>query len=315
MIIQVLLLVLGFVLLVKGADMLVSGASALAKKLNVSDLAIGLTIVAFGTSAPELVVSVVASTGGYNEIVLGNVVGSNIFNLFLILGVAAIISPILVQSSTVKFEIPLSLLAVGILFVAGNDFIQNKMMISTFDGGFLIVMFLLFLVYVYKQMKNDKTQTDIIPSKFSNLKIIVFIVIGLAGLIGGGKLVVDNAVLIASGMGMSERLIGLTIIAVGTSLPELATSVVAAIRKNNDIAVGNIIGSNIFNIFLIVGVSGLISPIKYDPVFNKDLLLLAVGTVFLLLAMFTSGRKKLDRWEAVLLISVYVSYVVYLVSF
>jgi cation:H+ antiporter len=311
---QFLLLVLGFALLVKGADWLVSGSSALAKKLNVSDLAIGLTIVAFGTSAPELVVSIVASDGGHNGIILGNVIGSNNFNLFFILGLAAIISPLMVQSSTVKIEIPLSLFAAGLLFIAGNDFLHDKAEISHTDGMFLIFMFLLFLIYVARQMKNDTSKAEIKQSYFSNFKITAFIVLGLGGLIGGGKLVVDNAVQIATTLGMSERMIGLTIIAAGTSLPELATSVVAAIKKNNDIAVGNIIGSNIFNIFLIVGVSSLISPIQYDKVFNKDLVLLGAGTLFLLIAMFTGGKKKLDRWEASILLIVFVAYTVFIAT-
>ncbi len=313
MFLQILLLIIGFALLVKGADWLVSGSSALAKKLNVSDLAIGLTVVAFGTSAPELVVSIVASGGGYNEIVLGNVIGSNNFNIFFILGLAAIIAPLTVQSSTVKIEIPLSLFAAGILFVAGNDFLHDNTEISYTDGLFLIVMFLFFLIYVARQMKNDTSKAEMKQAFFTKFKITAFIVLGLGGLIFGGKLVVENAVLIATTLGMSERIIGLTIIAAGTSLPELATSVVAAIKKNNDIAVGNIVGSNIFNIFLILGVSSLISPIQYDKLFNKDIVLLGAGTLVLLIAMLTGGKKKLDRWEASILLIVYVAYTVFIV--
>jgi len=313
MLFQVVLLILGFILLIKGADWLVSGSTALAKKFNISDLAIGLTIVAFGTSAPELIVGIVASNGGHNGIVLGNVIGSNIFNLFFILGITGVIVPLAVQSSTVKFEIPISFLAVGVLFVVGNDFLCDQMIISTWEGIVLIAMFLLFLVYVYGQMKNDISQTEIKQTPFSTFKISAFIILGLGGLIGGGKMVVDNAVLIASSLGMSERLIGLTIIAAGTSLPELTTSIVAALRKNNDIAVGNIIGSNIFNIFLILGVSSVISPIQFNQGFNKDIIFLAAGTLFLLLVMFTGGRKKLDRWEALILLMAYLGYAGFLI--
>ncbi len=315
MILPIILLLIGLLLLVKGADWLVDGASVLAKKYKVSDLAIGLTIVAFGTSAPELVVNSIASMGGYPDIVFGNVIGSNNFNLFMILGIAGLITPLAVQSSSVWKEIPFSLLAVIVLFFLVNNFFStDSPSLSAIDGSILLVLFVAFLYYVFTQLKSEPETGEIILKDYSNLKIWGLILAGLAGLVLGGKLVVDNAVAMAQSFGVSEKIIGLTIVAAGTSLPELATSVVASMKKNNDIAIGNIIGSNIFNIFLILGVSSLITPLDYSITFNTDLYILGAGTLFLFLAMFTGKRKRLDRWEAAILLIAYLSYTIYLVS-
>ena len=315
MILQVIILIAGLLLLVKGADWLVDGASVLAKKHKISDLAIGLTIVAFGTSAPELVVNSVASMGGYPDIVFGNVIGSNNFNLFIILGIAGLITPLSVQASSVWKEIPFSLLAAAVLLLLANNYFSSQEPgLSMLDGIFLLLLFAAFLYYVFTQLKSEPS-TEIIEQKdYSNLKIWVLIIIGLAGLVIGGKLVVDNAVAMAQSLGVSEKIIGLTIVAAGTSLPELATSVVASMRKNNDIAIGNIIGSNIFNIFLILGVSSMISPLSFNLAFNTDIYILIGGTIFLLLAMFMGKKKTLDRWEAALLLITYSGYTAYLVS-
>ena len=315
MLTEIVLLVIGLLLLVKGADFLVDGASALAKKYKISDLAIGLTIVAFGTSMPELVVNVIASIQNHQDIVLGNVIGSNNFNIFLILGIAGLISPLIVQSSTIWKEIPISFGAILLFYIFANDFFSiDSQSISRIDGFILLVLFGLFLYYVYKQLKTDNTELEITHKNFSNQIITLYIIIGLTGLSFGGRFVVINAVEIAKMLGVSEKIIGITILAAGTSLPELATSVMAAIKRNNDIAVGNIIGSNIFNIFLILSISSLINPIKFDIVFNTDLYILAGGTIFLFIAMFTGKKKKLDRWEAVLLLLSYSIYTVYLVA-
>ncbi|WP_057939654.1 calcium/sodium antiporter [Algoriphagus resistens] len=315
MILQSILVIVGLLLLVKGADWLVDGASVLAKKHNVSDLAIGLTIVAFGTSAPELVVNSVASMGNYPDIVFGNVIGSNNFNLFMILGIAGLITPLSIQSSSVWKEIPFSFLSVIILlFLANNYFSTDQSSLSAIDGIILLAFFASFLYYVFTQLKSEPDVAEFFQKDYSNLKIWVLILAGLAGLVLGGKLVVDNAVAMAQSLGISEKIIGLTIIAAGTSLPELATSVVASMKKNNDIAIGNIIGSNIFNIFLILGVSSLIRPLDYSAAFNTDLYILGAGTIFLFLAMFTGKRRRLDRWEAALLLMVYLGYTVYLVN-
>ncbi|REG85362.1 calcium/sodium antiporter [Algoriphagus antarcticus] len=315
MILQIVILIAGLLLLVKGADWLVDGASVLAKKHKISDLAIGLTIVAFGTSAPELVVNTVASIGGYPDIVFGNVIGSNNFNLFIILGIAGLITPLAVQSSSVWKEIPFSLLAAFVLlFLVNNYFHSENPGLSMVDGIILLVLFAAFLYYVFTQLKSEPS-TELIEQKdYSNMKIWGLILIGLAGLVIGGKLVVDNAVAMAQSLGVSEKIIGLTIVAAGTSLPELATSVVASMKKNNDIAIGNIIGSNIFNIFLILGVSSIINPLVFNVAFNTDIYILIGGTLFLFLAMFTGKKKSLDRWEAGLLLVAYLGYTTYLVS-
>lgn len=314
MLIHFLVLALGLVLLIKGADWLVNGASVLAKKNNIPDLAIGLTIVAFGTSAPELVVNGFASFQGYEDIVYGNVIGSNNFNTFMILGIAGLITPMVVQSSTVWKEIPLSFFALLVLYVLANDFFSAKSsVLSGVDGIILLVMFVLFLLYVYKQLGTDTKQAEVVTKNYSNTKIWILIILGLTGLVVGGRFVVAHAVKIAENFGISEKIVGLTIVAAGTSLPELATSIVAAMRKNNDIAVGNIIGSNIFNIFLILGISALIRPLEFNEVFNRDIYLLAGGTLLLFVAMFTGKKKKLDRWEAFVLLAAYLVYTVFLV--
>jgi len=313
MAIQILLIVGGFVCLIFGANWLVDGASSLAKKYNVSDLAIGLTIVAFGTSAPELVVNIVGSVKGYSDIVVGNIVGSNNFNLFIILGISGLILPISVQSSTAWKEIPISLFVAVLMLFLINDFtFSEPSSLGRLDGVLMLILFLLFLYYVFNQLKNDSSiQSDILPK--STTKIWVLIAVGLSGLVIGGHLVVTNAVNVANSLGVSEKIIGLTIVAAGTSLPELVTSVVAAIKKNSDIAIGNVIGSNVFNILLILSISSIINPIEFNPKFNLDLYILIGGTVFLLIAMVTGKRKKIDRWEAALLLAFYVSYTAFLI--
>ena len=309
------LVVLGFVLLIKGADWMVNGSTLLAKKNRIPDLVIGLTIVAFGTSAPELVVNTVASFENHSDIVLGNIIGSNNFNLFMILGIVGLIFPISVQSSTVWKEIPISFFAALVFLVLANGyFFSGQMGLSRMDGAVLLLLFFLFLFYIYKQMKSDVSPTETIVITASNYKIWGLIALGLIGLVIGGKLIVDNAVTIASNLGVSEKIIGLTVIAAGTSLPELMTSVVAAMKKNSDIAIGNIIGSNIFNIFLILSVSSLVHPITFSAVFNTDIYLLLGGTVFLFLAMFLGKKRTLDRWEAALLLLTFICYTTYLVS-
>lgn len=314
MITQILLLILGFGILIKGADWLVNGGSALARKFNISELAIGLTIVAFGTSMPEFVVNAFAAYHSQADIVFGNIIGSNIFNLFAILGIVGLITPLIVQSSTVWKEIPLSFLAVLLLFLLANSIISKNEVVSRFDGIILLIFFCLFLYYVYRQLKRENIPHDLKRVELTNFKIWMFILLGLAFLIVGGRLVVINSVNIAEELGISQTIIGLTIVATGTSLPELVTSVVAAIKKNSDIAVGNIIGSNIFNIFLVLGVSTLIKPIEYNTKFNFDLYLLGFGTILLFIAMFSGKQKKLDRWEAGILVLIYVGYILFLIN-
>jgi cation:H+ antiporter len=309
------LLVLGLIILVKGADWLVTGASEFARIKNISNLTIGLTIVAFGTSAPELVVNVYSAILDHHDMVFGNILGSNIFNLFMILGIAGIISPLTVQSTTVWKEIPFSLLAVVTLMVLTNvAFLSNDPGLSRLDGLILLSFFAGFMLYIYKQLQKDPVKEVATETSLSPSKIWLLILVGLAGLTLGGQLLVSNAVALARVLNVSEKVIGLTIVAAGTSLPELATSVVAAIKKNNDIAVGNIIGSNIFNIFLILGVSSVLRPISYDHIFNRDILVLGLGTIFLFVAMFTGEKWKLDRWEAGILLASFLGYTVILLT-
>lgn len=313
MVISSLWVVVGFASLIIGANWLVNGATALAKKYKVSDLVIGLTIVAFGTSAPELIVNIIASIKGYSDIVLGNIIGSNNFNLFIILGLSGLILPIKVQPSTAWKEIPISLFVSVLILFLLNDFIFTGTTYSSrIDGVILLISFFLFLYYVFNQIKNDPqpiTKENHQPA----LKIWGLIIVGLGGLILGGQLVVVNSVNIANALGVSEKIIGLTIVAAGTSLPELVTSIVAAIKRNSDIAIGNVIGSNVFNILFILSISSIIKPIEYNPNFNLDFYILIGGTVFLLTSMLTGQKKKLDRWESGILFGFYIIYTAYLV--
>ncbi|MCM4161116.1 calcium/sodium antiporter [Antarcticibacterium flavum] len=314
MLLNIILLAAGLLLLIKGADWLVFGASSIAKKQQISDLAIGLTIVAFGTSAPELVVNIAASLDGHQEIVFANIIGSNNFNLFFILGVAGLITPLVVQSSTLFKEIPVSFVAVIMVLFLANSFIFQDSILSRFDGVILLILFLLFLGYVYTQLKKEPGKEEIKVINLAVWKIWGLIIIGLVALVAGGKLVVNSAIFMATSMGVSEKLIGLTIIAAGTSLPELATSVVAALKKKSDIAIGNVIGSNIFNIFFILGMSATVRPIIYDMAFNRDIYLLLVGTAVLFIFLFF-GKKKLGRIPAGMLVATFILYTLYLISF
>lgn len=314
MVLSFILIIVGFTSLIFGANWLVDGASSLAKKNNISDLVIGLTIVAFGTSAPELVVNSVASFNGHSDIVFGNIIGSNNFNLFIILGIAGLIYPIAIQPSTARKEIPLSLIAtLLLLLLANNFFTYQDPQISRIDGIILLICFLGFLYYVFSQLKQEKPESIAIETK-SNVKIWGLVIVGIAGLIVGGKLVVDNSIDVATQLGVSQKIIGLTIIAAGTSLPELVTSIVAALKKNSDIAIGNVIGSCIFNILLVISISSFVKPIDYNPNFNLDMLILIGGTLFIIIVIFARKRKRLERLESFLLLGFYLVYTSYLVS-
>ena len=324
MVLPIILLLVGFAILIKGADFLVNGASSAAKKYGISNLAIGLTVVAFGTSMPELIVSLLSALDGKNDASFGNVIGSNNFNLLFILGIAGLIYPLVVQKNTVKYEVPLSLLAAGVLFVCVNDTLLwgDTSSVAPYGGTLgrldsiiLLVFFVLFLIYIYRTMTKTSDLEEGEPIKlYSTPMAIGMVVLGLGMLIGGGQLVVDNALQIAHHFGLSEKLIGLTILAAGTSLPELATSCVAAYRKNTDIAIGNVVGSNIFNIFFILGITGLIHPIQYNTAMNFDIYILLASTVLLMIFMFTLNTRKLDRWEAFLMLMAYITYTIYLIG-
>lgn len=318
MIIPIVLLVLGFVVLVYGADKLVDAASALAANFGIPNIVIGLTIVAFGTSAPEMVVNIFAAVSGSSEMVMGNVLGSNIFNVLGILGISALIYPLTVKSNTTWIEIPLSLLAAVLIWVLANDMLldfQVGNLISRSDGLVLILFFTIFLVYNILVSKNSKKtdETVEIPLGYTTSKSIFWILVGLAGLIIGGKLIVDNAVELAQLYGMSERIIGLTIVSIGTSLPELATSVAAVRKRKVDIAIGNVVGSNIFNTFWILGLSSIIMPVEVNSASNLDILTNIIASFLLFIFIFTGKGRALERWEGGVLFALYIGYLMLLV--
>ncbi len=310
---QFIVLIAGLILVIKGADFLVDGSSAMAKRFNIPEIVIGLTIVSMGTSAPELIVNIFSSIQGKNEIVLGNIIGSNIVNGMFILGVSALIFPLVVKKNTVAKEMPFNIAAVALLYGFANFSLKNinSPVISRFEAFLLLLMFAVFMYYVYTLTKNNK-EDSLEIHKMPLYLSFVLIIGGLAGLLIGGKFTVDSAVNIAQFMGVSEKLIALTIVSIGTSLPELATSVVAALKKKPDIAVGNVIGSNIFNILLIIGISGMINPIKYLPVFNIDLAILFTVSILIIIFMFTGKKHHLGRFEGGILVVGYILYITYL---
>jgi cation:H+ antiporter len=316
MLIDILLLLVGFVALIYGANALVDAASSLAARWGVPSIVIGLTIVAFGTSAPELVVNVFAATTGSTDMVLGNVLGSNIFNVLGILGISALIYPLTVKSNTTWIEIPLSLLAAICVFVIASDVVLDGAttnLISRSEGIVLLLFFLIFLVYNLMVAKSGGADEEIETKSYSVGKAILFIILGLAGLVIGGRLIVTSAVSIAEVIGLSERVIGLTVVSIGTSLPELATSVIAVRKKNVDIAIGNVVGSNIFNIFLILGISGTIVPLDINPATFFDILVNIVTGLLLFIFVFTGRGRSIERWEGAVFVMGYVAYVTYLI--
>lgn len=313
------LLIIGFIALIKGADLLVDGASSIAKKLKVSSLVIGLTIVAFGTSAPELILNILASFRHQADFAVGNVIGSNISNILLIGGAAATIYSIRVKSSTIWKEIPLSMLAVVALFFLANDFLIDNIapsIISRADGLILILFFIIFMYYSFGLSKN-KNKEEFDDEEFKSLsptRSIVYIILGAIGLALGGQFIIDSATVIAQNFGLSEALIGLTILAIGTSLPELATSVIAAFKKNADLAIGNIVGSNIFNVFFVLGISSVIAPINFNPMMNFDLSVCLIATIILYIFIYSGKQKKyIQRSQGVFMVLLYFAYIAFLI--
>ncbi len=308
-----LLLLLGFVLLIKGADVFVGGAGSVAKKFNIPDLVIGLTVVAFGTSAPELAVSSLASINGQNSMAISNIVGSNIFNLLVVLGVCAIVNPINVEKGIIKKEIPLAFGITTLLFVLlfdGLNFTNGVFGLSRIDAIILLVCFAGFMFYILKNSKNDSAGEEEGIDELSTGKSIVFILVGLSAVVFGGNLVVENATLIAQSLGVSETVIGLTIVAMGTSLPELVTSVIACRKGSSDMAMGNVIGSNIFNILLILGTSGSISPLEVDILAVYDTMFVIICTALVLIAART--KYQINRAEGVVMLAIFAAYNVYI---
>jgi cation:H+ antiporter len=308
--IQIVFLVLGFVMLIKGADWFVEGASALADKLGIPPLVIGLTIVAMGTSAPEAAISISASIKSSADIAVGNVLGSNIMNVLLILGLTSIITPLAVQKSTIKYEIPFVILITAVFGFLGLS--DNTL--GIFDGIILWVLFIAYLAYLFVMAKKGKAQQEEEEEKpkESLPQLLIFGAIGIALVIVGSNITVDAATSLARIFGMSERFIGLTIVAFGTSLPELVTSVTAGLKKKADIAVGNIVGSNIFNLLFVIGTSALITPVAYQSEFLIDTIV-CILTVVLLLVCVLNKSQKLKRWGGIIMLLCYAGYFAYLV--
>jgi cation:H+ antiporter len=310
--------VLGFIPLIFGANWLVTGASAIAKRKNISNLVIGLTIVAFGTSAPELVVNVLSATSGNSGFSFGNVVGSNIINILVILALSAVIYPMMVKSPTIWIEIPLCMLSALVLLVIANDsFLDPGQadMVNRTDGILLIAFFFVFIYYSYYAMKRGNEEHDIEVKELGTKKSVLYVISGMILLAGGGQVIVHFASLFAYDYGISDRIIGLTILSLGTSLPELSTSIIAAIKKNVDISIGNIIGSNIFNTFLILGVSSTIRPIPIDMGSNLDLVINIIATLLVFIFVFTRKGRMIDRIEGGVMLLLYAGYMYYVLIY
>ncbi len=310
MFLSIILIIVGFVFLIVSADLLVDGSSGIAKKFHIPEIIIGLTIVSIGTSMPELFVSITSALEGYSDMALGNIVGSNLCNLLLILGLSAILKPVTFQKETRIYEIPMCLAFTIILAIFCNT--GNR--ISRIEAVALIILFTLFLGYTIfmgkkkssEELENNEKNEN---KKNSTIKNIALIILGIIGLKLGGSLAVDNAVNVANYFNVSEKIISLTILAVGTSLPELVTSVTAAIKGNSDIAIGNIIGSNIFNMLLIIGVSAIINPITYNTSYNLDFSILLISTIVLALFPFIPPKDKMSRANGVIYFLMYVAYI------
>ncbi len=309
-----LCIILGFIVLVLGADWLVAGASGLAKRFHISDLAIGMTVVAFGTSMPEFVVNMVSVVDNETTFAITNVLGSNIFNIFFILGVTAFIYPIASQKYSRQVDIPLSGFAALVLLVLVCIHLPSETTpgMTRWSGLILLALFALFLWQTFRHAKVDPETTESYKP-MNAWKASLLILAGLAGLVIGGRLIVTGATHIAEGFGLSKEVIGLTILAVGTSLPELATSMMAAFRKNSDIAIGNVVGSNIFNIFFILGTSAVCRPLPSYEGFMRDALIAIAGSVLLWIIVTTDKAHKINRPGAAVLMLGYIAYVTYLI--
>ncbi len=307
------LFVLGFIILIKGASWLIDGSVAISRHLNVSDMIVGLTIISIGTSLPELVVNIYSGISGKSDIAIGNIIGSNISNILLILGISACVAPLPIQKSTLRFELPFSLLIAVIVGLIANFSLSSSqtLMISRLDGIILLVFFLLFLGYIFITSQNQSLMEEVpVPGySFSWTRSLLLVFIGIVGLFVGGKWVVNGAVDIALHLGFSERFIGLTIVALGTSLPELITSVIAAHKGNTDVAVGNIVGSNIFNLSYILGISAIAFPLSFNSFTNLDIWILILSSSLLFLATWSNGRRAILPWHGIILVILYVGYI------
>ena len=312
--VAIVFIVVGFVALVKGADWLVDGASAVAKQFGISDLIIGLTVVAFGTSMPEFVVNMVSVAQGSTDLAITNILGSNIINTFVILGLTALVYPIVSQKRARDFDIPLSIIAglLVLVFVAIQlPFGETERGVGRIGGVVLILMFCFFLYNTFIHSKEHPEDVETEVKQMPTRRAVALILVGFIGLIVGGELIVKSAVDIATRMGVSEAVIGLTVVALGTSLPELATSVIAAAKHNSDIALGNVFGSNIFNVFFVLGTSATIRPLPAYEGIALDALMAAIGSIVVWMAVKTNRERKIQRWAGALLLLIYAGYLTY----
>lgn len=306
-------IVVGFAALVKGADFLVDGASSIAKRFGISDLVIGLTVVAFGTSMPEFVVNMVSVAEGSTELALTNILGSNIINTFVILGVTALVFPIVSQKRSRNFDIPFSILAgVMVLIFINICIAEDTPGIGRIGGAIVLILFGYFLYSTFRHAKAHPEESETGSSKNMSLgKAILLILFGFIGLIVGGELIVKSAVNIATRLGVSQAVIGLTVVALGTSLPELATSVIAALKKNSDIALGNVIGSNIFNVFFVLGTSAVVHPLPSYQGIELDACMVVIGSALVWFFVKTNKQHEIKRWGGAILLLVYGGYLAY----
>ena len=311
--VAIVMIVIGFVALVKGADWLVDGASAVAKRFGISDLIIGLTVVAFGTSMPEFVVNMMSVAHGTTDLAITNILGSNIINTFVILGLTAIVYPIASQKHSRNFDIPMSIIAgfLVLVMVAVSAPFENVTGISRMGGVLLLAFFAFFLYDAFRHAKEQAPEAEEETKPMSIGKAILLMLCGLAGLTIGGELIVDSAVDIAARCGVSEAIIGLTIVALGTSLPELATSVIAAHKHKSDIAIGNVFGSNIFNVFFVLGTSAVVHPLPAYEGIELDAFMAALGSIIVWLSLRTNKERVLQRWAGGLLVLVYAGYLTF----
>jgi len=309
-------LIIGFLLLIKGADTFVIGSSSIAKIFNVPSLIIGLTIVAFGTSAPEAAVSITAALSGKNDMAIANVVGSNIFNLLAVIGFASIINPIKVQKSTILKEFPFALLASVVLLILCHDTKfqgYNINLLTRADGLMLLALFSIFMYYLIDMAITSKEEMEVdkVEEHASIGKSILMSILGIAGIIIGGQIVVDSASDIAISWGMSENLVGLTIVSIGTSLPEFVTSIIAAKKGESDIAIGNVVGSNLFNILFVLGISSVIHNIQIHPIVFVDMIIMII--VSIIVYIFSVTKKTVNRTEGIILTLIYIAYMIFIV--
>ncbi len=325
MLLNIILIIIGFVLLIKGADFLVDGASEIAKKFHIPEIVIGLTIVAIGTSMPELVVSVTSALEGHSDLAIGNIVGSNIANLFLILGVCAVIKPLMFKKETRIFEIPFTIFVTILFFFLCINKLNGQTYIITKEEGIILLVFcIIFILYnliMAKKGEEFESENRILEIKTDEKKNVpvwesIFgIIIGIVGLKLGGDLVVNNSVEIAQILGITEKMISLTIVAFSTSLPELITSIAATRKGETDMAIGNIIGSQIFNILLIIGVSAFLAPIAYAKSYNSNIILLIIGTILLGLYPYIGKKNEMTRSNGIAFVLIYIMYLVSIVCF